>query len=158
MQQGPFQERTSPPCPFPVARASCISTTQRPRRMGRRKKAHINEALAKLPADATPVEKANAVGSRPLALPAPRGAADDLQRIKGVGPVNEKHLHELGVFHFDQIAAWTRAEIRWIGTYLAFPGRIDREQWPAQAARLAHGDAGSKDGKVHTHLDETTGR
>jgi NADH-quinone oxidoreductase subunit E len=114
--------------------------------------AHINEALAKLPAEATPEEKANAVGARPLALEAPRGAAEDLQRIKGVGPVNEKHLHGLGVFHFDQIAAWTRAEIRWVGTYLAFPGRIDREQWVAQAANLARGGSGPKDEQTHTRL------
>ena len=30
-------------------------------------------------------------------------------------------------------------EIRWVGTYLAFPGRIDREKWVAQAGRLAAG-------------------
>jgi NADH-quinone oxidoreductase subunit E len=117
---------------------------------------HINEALAKLPADATPEEKANAVGARPLALETPRGVADDLQRIKGVGPVNAKHLHDLGVFHFDQIAAWARAEIRWVGTYLAFPGRIDREQWVAQAANLAHGGSGLKDGGARHH-DVKTG-
>jgi NADH-quinone oxidoreductase subunit E len=110
--------------------------------------AHIGEALAKLPADATAEQKANAVGERPSGLAAAReGTADDLQRIKGVGPVNERHLHALGVFHFDQIATWTRAEIRWVGTYLAFPGRIDREQWVAQAANLAHGGTGPKDGR-----------
>jgi NADH-quinone oxidoreductase subunit E len=119
---------------------------------------HINATLAKLPADANPEQKANAVGARPLALPAPRDhGADDLQRIRGVGPINEKHLHDLGVFHFDQIAAWTRAEIRWVGTYLAFPGRIDREQWVAQAANLGHGGQGPKDGGVHMHLDAKPG-
>ena len=54
-----------------------------------------------------------------------------------MGPVNEKRLHELGVYHFEQIAAWVRSEIRWVATNLSFPGRIDREQWVAQAARLA---------------------
>ena len=78
--------------------------------------AHIKETLAKLPEDATPEQKANAVGKRPVGVAAARGGtADNLQRIKGVGPVNEKHLHDLGVFHFDQIAAWTREEIRWVG-------------------------------------------
>jgi predicted flap endonuclease-1-like 5' DNA nuclease len=119
---------------------------------------HVAAELAKLPADATPVQKANAVGARPAALPGPRAeAADNLQRIKGVGPVNEKHLHDLGVFHFDQIAAWTRAEIRWVGTYLAFPGRIDREQWVTQAANLAHGGQGLKDGVAHVLLDRKPG-
>ena len=120
--------------------------------------AHINETLAKLPADATSEQKANAVGARPLALPAPRNdAADDLQRIRGIGPVNEKHLHDLGIFHFDQIVAWTRAEIRWVGTYLSFPGRIDREQWTAQAANLAQGGAGPKDGASPVPLDPKPG-
>jgi NADH-quinone oxidoreductase subunit E len=59
--------------------------------------------------------------------------------------VNEAKLHTLGVFHFDQIAAWTREEIRWVGTYLAFPGRIDREEWTTQAANLARGGASVKD-------------
>jgi NADH-quinone oxidoreductase subunit E len=115
--------------------------------------AHINATIATLPADATARQKADAVGVRPPAIEAPRGSGpDDLQRIKGVGPVNEKRLHELGVYHFDQIAAWVRSEIRWVGTYLSFPGRIDREQWVAQAAKLAAGGGGSKDEQAHTRL------
>ncbi len=115
--------------------------------------AHIESALAALPADATPVQKADAVGDRPLALEAPRGGGpDDLQRIKGVGPVNEKRLHALGVFHFDQIAAWGRSEIRWVGTYLSFPGRIDRERWVVQAANLVGGGSGPKDEQTRAHL------
>ena len=115
--------------------------------------AHIDATLAALPADATPQQKADAVGDRPLALAGPRGGGpDDLQRIKGVGPVNEKRLHELGVYHFDQIAAWARNEIRWVGTYLSFPGRIDREQWVVQAAKLAAGGSGLKDEQTHSPL------
>jgi NADH-quinone oxidoreductase subunit E len=115
--------------------------------------AQINAALATLPADATARQKADAVGARPPALEGPReGGPDDLQRIKGVGPVNEKRLHELGVYHFDQIAAWGRSEIRWVGTYLSFPGRIDREQWVVQAAKLAAGASGPKDEQTRTHL------
>ncbi len=102
--------------------------------------AHIAEKLATLPKNATAEEKANAVGTRPHGLAAARnGTKDNLQRIKGIGPVNEKKLQELGIFHFDQIARWTREEIRWVGTYLAFPGRIDRENWVSQAAILAAG-------------------
>ena len=73
--------------------------------------------------------KADSVGSLPTGLCAARAdKADDLQRVKGIGPVNERKLHDLGIYHFDQIAAWNRQEIRWVGTYLSFPGRIDREQ------------------------------
>lgn len=96
--------------------------------------------IAALPKDASAEQKADAVGARPTGLKAARkGAADDLKRIKGIGKVNEGKLNALGIFHFDQIAAWGRPEIRWVGTYLAFPGRIDREDWLAQAATLAAG-------------------
>lgn len=33
------------------------------------------------------------------------GKADNLTLIKGIGAVNEKKLHEHGIYHFDQIAA-----------------------------------------------------
>jgi NADH-quinone oxidoreductase subunit E len=102
--------------------------------------ADMSAKLAALPKDASAEQKADAVGARPQGLAAPRGGkADDLKRIKGIGKVNEGKLNALGTYHFDQVAAWNRAEIRWIGTYLAFPGRIDREDWLAQAAVLATG-------------------
>jgi NADH-quinone oxidoreductase subunit E len=100
--------------------------------------AEISAKLANLGKDATPEQKADAVGTRPHGLAAPRAdKADNLQRIKGIGRVNEQKLNALGIFHFDQIAGWGRPEIRWVGTYLAFPGRIDRENWVSQATRLA---------------------
>lgn len=111
-----------------------------------KEEAEIKAKLATLSADATPEQKADAVGSRPQGLPAARDAkADKLQRIKGIGPVNEGKLHALGIFHFDQIAAWTREEIRWVGTYLSFPGRIDREEWTVQAKALAAGGPSAKE-------------
>jgi NADH-quinone oxidoreductase subunit E len=106
-----------------------------------------DDAPASLAAEGDGAVEARAVGKRPAGLPAPRGiVGDDLQRIKGIGPTNEQRLRELGIFHFDQIAGWTREEIRWVGTYLSFPGRIDKEQWVAQAANLAAGGAGLKEG------------
>ena len=78
--------------------------------------------------------------SRPKGLTAARGGkADDLQRISGIGPKNEAILHNLGFFHFDQIAAWTKAEISWVDDHLRFNGRIDREQWVRQSSLLAQG-------------------
>ncbi|MBI1187624.1 MAG: hypothetical protein GC206_09915, partial [Alphaproteobacteria bacterium] len=75
---------------------------------------------------------------RPAPLPAPRqGAPDDLTLIVGVGPKTEVTLHALGVYHFDQIAAWTPANIAWVDQYLRFRGRIVRERWVAQADDLA---------------------
>jgi len=70
-------------------------------------------------------------------LEAPRdGVADDLRRIKGVGPKIEKLLNELGVFHFDQIASWTRGQIAHVDDQLKFKGRIERENWIEQARQL----------------------
>ena len=103
--------------------------------------ARIESTLATLPKDASPEQKADAVGTRPAGLDAARDARSDaLTRIKGIGPGNEARLHTLGIYHFDQIAAWNRDEIAWVGTYLAFPGRIDREGWVAQAAMLSASD------------------
>lgn len=95
-----------------------------------------------LPRQAPKVEDEHAhPGARPLGLAAPStGKADDLKLIKGIGRQNEERLHALGVWRFEQIAAWTPANVKWIGSYLAFAGRIDREGWIEQAVRLARGE------------------
>ncbi|RMD48576.1 MAG: 50S ribosomal protein L21 [Alphaproteobacteria bacterium] len=73
-------------------------------------------------------------------LDAPRGGQpDDLKKISGVGPKLEKLLHENGVFHYDQIAAWTPEEVAWMDEQLSFKGRIEREGWIEQAKKLAEG-------------------
>ena len=97
--------------------------------------------LAQLPDLAPAVENEDAhAGRRPLGLAAPRGGqADDLKLIKGIGKQNEARLHGLGIWHFAQIAAWTPDHAKWVGSYLAFAGRIEREQWIAQAEELASG-------------------
>ena len=86
------------------------------------------------PAAAAEVEEAE-----PERLDAPRAgqAPDDLKRISGVGPKLEGLLHEMGFFHFDQIAAWTPAEVAWVDARLKFKGRIERDDWIAQASALA---------------------
>lgn len=78
---------------------------------------------------------------RPRGLAEPRdGKPDDLQEISGIGPKNEKILHTLGFFHFDQIAAWGAGEVAWVDDHLKFNGRIGREKWVEQAKLLAAGD------------------
>ncbi|MEN9011867.1 MAG: NADH-quinone oxidoreductase subunit E [Yoonia sp.] len=75
---------------------------------------------------------------KPRTMTAPRkSGADDLKLISGVGPKLEGVLNELGFWHFDQIAKWTGAEIAWVDSRLKFKGRIDRDNWIAQAANLA---------------------
>jgi NADH-quinone oxidoreductase subunit E len=79
--------------------------------------------------------------TRPQGLAAARdGKPDDLLRISGIGPANEKILHGLGIFHFDQIANWNAAEVNWVDDHLKFNGRIQREEWIKQARLLADGD------------------
>ena len=89
---------------------------------------------------------------RPAGLPAPRnGVPDDLQRIRGIGRRNEELLNSLGIFHFGQIAAWTPAEARWVAAFLAFPERIERDDWIGQATILA---SGGKTGYVKSRRKE----
>jgi predicted flap endonuclease-1-like 5' DNA nuclease len=76
-------------------------------------------------------------GHPPESLAAPRGGSpDDLTRIKGIGPKSVEKLHALGVFHFDQIAAWNIDNARWIGAALSAPGRVERGKWIQQAREL----------------------
>jgi len=86
-------------------------------------------------------EKSSEEKNKPAVLSEPRdGKADNLCRIKGIGFVIEEKLHNLGIFHFDQIAAWSEDEIKWVDSHLAFSGRILREDWIGQAAKLAIGE------------------
>lgn len=76
------------------------------------------------------------------------GEADDLRRIKGVGPKLVAMLHGLGVTRYAQIAAWTPEDIARIDPQLgAFAGRIERDSWVEQAKFLAAGDTAGFEGK-----------
>lgn len=67
--------------------------------------------------------------------------ADDLTRIKGLGPRLAETLHTLGVTRFAQIATWSEADIDRIDPQLGrFSGRIRRDGWIEQAGYLARGD------------------
>jgi predicted flap endonuclease-1-like 5' DNA nuclease len=100
-------------------------------------------------AGALAASEAMAQGSKPQGVVAPRsGKADELELIRGIGPQNEARLHALGIYHFDQIAAWTPKEAQWVGGYLAFPGRIEREDWIGQARVLAAGGTTSHADRV----------
>ncbi|WP_330997877.1 helix-hairpin-helix domain-containing protein, partial [Erythrobacter donghaensis] len=77
----------------------------------------------------------------PAPAPVAAGPADDLTRIKGLGPKLAALLGEFGITTFAQIAAWTPAEIERIDAKLGrFSGRIVRDQWVEQARLLAAGD------------------
>ena len=79
-------------------------------------------------------------GERPAGLDGAReGKPDNLKQISGVGAALEEKLNAMGVYHFDQIAAWTPAHVAWVDDHLSFKDRIAREDWIAQAATLAAG-------------------
>ncbi|WP_299862778.1 NADH-quinone oxidoreductase subunit E [uncultured Hoeflea sp.] len=125
-----------------------------------KKAASVTSGKAKSPAKATAAKTttaktAPAAKSTAKAAPAaavasledknrPAGIAkpaqpDDLKMISGVGPKIEGILHSLGIYTFDQVAKWKKAEREWIDGYLKFKGRIEREDWVKQAKALAKG-------------------
>ena len=66
-------------------------------------------------------------------LGAPRGAADDLTKLTGVGPQLVKKLNDGGIFHYWQLAAMTDADIVKTDLELKLNGRISRDKWIDQA-------------------------
>ena len=124
----------APVIPAPVSAPIVTAETPLPR-----------PVVAPIPLAAPPVAAAEPL--RMARMERPRGIAmarngkpDDLLRIVGVGPKNEKILHSLGYFHFDQIAAWTPENVTWVDDHLKFNGRIDREEWINQSRLLANGN------------------
>jgi predicted flap endonuclease-1-like 5' DNA nuclease len=97
------------------------------------------QAAALVEPDAAPGKRSRPPADpRPAALAAPRGGIkDDLKQIKGVGPRIEASLNQLGIFHFGQIARWSKKNVAWVDQHLAFKGRIDRENWIEQAKALS---------------------
>jgi NADH-quinone oxidoreductase subunit E len=77
----------------------------------------------------------------PRTLASPRGGKpDDLKLIWGVGPQMEKLLNAMGFYHFDQVAAWSDENLRWVDRRLdGFKGRARRDDWIGQAKKLAGG-------------------
>jgi predicted flap endonuclease-1-like 5' DNA nuclease len=76
---------------------------------------------------------------KPKLFDAPPDNADDLKVISGVGPVLEKKLKDLGVYRYEQIASWKKADIEWVDERLKFRGRIERDDWVKQAKKLVKG-------------------
>ena len=69
-------------------------------------------------------------------LTAPRGAPDDLTKLTGVGPQLEKKLNDAGIYHYWQLAAMKPEDVQKVDAELKLHGRIDRDNWIAQARTL----------------------
>jgi large subunit ribosomal protein L22 len=61
---------------------------------------------------------------------------DDLKEISGVGPELEEKLHSIGIYKFEQIAAWTEKNVSEFDDLLSFKGRIERDGWIEKAKAL----------------------
>lgn len=67
--------------------------------------------------------------------------ADDLTRLKGVGPKMVARLHELGVTGYAQLAGFNQTELAHLDERMgAFKGRLGRDRVAEQADYLARGD------------------
>ena len=66
--------------------------------------------------------------------------ADNLKRIKGVGPAIQRKLNTAGVYTFRQLAALGEAELVWLAEQVnTSASRISRDRWVEQASELAGG-------------------
>lgn len=110
-------------------------------------KAPAKKAAAKKPAKKADDAKADAPAEIMTAaaipadtsVPADSSKPDDLSLISGVGPVLVKKLTDLGYTTFKQIAELTPEQIADVDEKLSFKGRIEREEWVAQAKELMAG-------------------
>lgn len=77
-----------------------------------------------------------ASGAKPAAKAEKKAApagGDDLTKISGVGPVLVEKLNKEGITSFAQIAAWSEEDVAAFDEKLNFKGRIQRDDWIAQA-------------------------
>ncbi len=64
---------------------------------------------------------------------------DDLKMISGIGPFIEERLHALDIYTFRQISKFTPRDIETINDAIVyFSGRIERDEWVAQAREIVH--------------------
>ncbi|SCW79950.1 Predicted 5' DNA nuclease, flap endonuclease-1-like, helix-3-turn-helix (H3TH) domain [Sphingobium faniae] len=122
-----------PPAPAPVAPMPMVPVDV--------------EAIVPPVPEAKPEPAAAPVPVSP-AVTMPSQGADDLLKLKGVGPKLNALLLELGVTSFAQIAAWTDADVAAVDARLGnFKGRPVRDQWIDQAKYLAAGDVAGFEAK-----------
>jgi predicted flap endonuclease-1-like 5' DNA nuclease len=66
---------------------------------------------------------------------------DDLKMISGIGPFIEERLHALDIYTFRQISKFTPQDIDTINDAIEyFSGRIERDEWVAQALELVRAE------------------
>ena len=73
-------------------------------------------------------------GQKPELLSQPHnGVKDNLTQIKGIGPKLEEKLNASGIYHFEQVANWTEANMIWLEAHTLFASRVKKESWITEA-------------------------
>ncbi|MGJ8528226.1 NADH-quinone oxidoreductase subunit NuoE [Maritalea sp.] len=130
----PAAKPTSKPKATPLAKAEAPNApVKKPTAKNTSAKASAAKATASKPKSAD--------GDNAPLFEAPAGDKDDLKLISGVGPVLEGKLNALGITQFAQVAKFTKKQIADVDDRLSFRGRIERDNWKAQAKALAKGGA-----------------
>ena len=63
--------------------------------------------------------------------------ADDLKKVKGIGPQMEQVLNQIGIHTFAQVSKMTAKEYDLLDSITgSFPGRAQRDDWAGQAKKL----------------------
>lgn len=125
--------------------AKVISFKKRRRQNSKRKRGHRQHLTVVRVTDIlTGGAKVAVTAKAPVAAPAAAPAAagmdtSNLSLIAGVGPTIEKKLRAAGIQNWEQIAAWSDADIAKWDAELALRGRAAREEWVEQAKELLAG-------------------
>jgi large subunit ribosomal protein L21 len=79
--------------------------------------------------------------AKPAKAAAPTAGMDtsNLSLISGIGPTIEKKLRAAGIQSWNEIAAWSEADVTKWDEELALRGRATREEWVEQAKELLAG-------------------
>ncbi|WP_422350191.1 NrfD/PsrC family molybdoenzyme membrane anchor subunit [Flagellimonas sp.] len=105
---------------------------EKPSKGGKVEKAAATEA--KPEADAKQVASLlGAIGT----FDAETDQADDLKKVKGIGPQMEETLNQIGIYTFAQVSKMTEKEYDLLDSITgSFPGRAQRDDWAGQAKKL----------------------
>ncbi len=88
------------------------------------------------PPEAAPADAGKAEEIVPQLFDRPAGPPDNLKRLPGIGRVLEGKLNGIGITRLDQVAALTSDDIARLDDALNLKGRVDRDDWVAQAKTL----------------------
>jgi predicted flap endonuclease-1-like 5' DNA nuclease len=133
----------APPAPEPVVEASSPAPAPaEPAKSPEPSYTAIAVAAAAAAAAAAELAKQKEAEQQAAFTPAPEpvpGPPDDLTRIRAIDVATQDRLYRLGVRRFEDIAGWSPSDVARMSQSLGYAGRIEQENWIAQAQILAKG-------------------